>query len=69
MMGKITFSYKNFLSPTPKKILRIVNAVQTCCAMALGMAIYNEHKTVLLIISTVSIVCHFINSLSGIKDE
>jgi hypothetical protein len=68
-MSKITFSYKNFLAPTPKSILRVVNAVQSCCVMALGMAIYHDHTTLLLIISTVSIACHFVNACAGMKNN
>jgi hypothetical protein len=67
-MKKMTFSYKNLLNPTPKIILKVVNAVQSCCAMMLGMAIYHDHKTLLYIVSTISIVCHFINAYSGVKE-
>ena len=67
-MSKITFSYKNFFKPTPKRILKLVNAIQSCCLMALGMSIYHNNETVVYIISTVSIVCHFISSCAGTKD-
>jgi hypothetical protein len=66
---KVTFNHKNLLKPTPKIILRVVNAVQSCCAMTLGMAIYSDNKTILYIASTISILCHFINTYAGVNDK
>lgn len=67
IMRRISLSHKNVFKQTPKIIVKIVNAVQSCCVVALGMSIYHDNKTFLYIVSSISIICHFINTYTADK--